>query len=328
MSGLPDSLDSSSGLEIHILRFSRWFTLPVSLAVNALEQGLVYSVMALGVLITFRVLDFPDLTVDGSFTLGAAITSTLIVFGWSPIPSVLIGILGGMCAGVFTGFLSTKLSILNLLAGILTMTLLYSVNLRIMGRPNVPLLGESTIIDEVHAFLETFGLEPYSTLIFFGSVVLFCKLSLDWFFNTEIGLSLRATGDNEQMVVSQGVNTDSMKVLGLAISNGLVALSGGLVAQYSGFADVGMGIGMIIAGLASVIIGETLFPTRTFAWLTSGVIAGSIIYRSAIMLALRYGHNLGFQASDLKMITALIVIVALATPQVRSKLNLKLGDLT
>ena len=294
--------------------------------INALEQGLVYGIMALGVLITFRVLDFPDLTVDGSFTMGAGITAAFTVSGWNPFLALLLGIIGGMVAGIFTGLLSTKLNILNLLAGILTMTLLYSVNLRIMGRPNIPLIGQDTVLDKFETLLTPLGLENYSNLIFFGLVLILIKLILDLFFNTELGLALRATGDNEQMILAQGVNTDTMKILGLAISNGLVALSGGLVAQYSGFADVGMGIGMIIAGLASVIVGETLMPTRSFIWVTTGVITGSIIYRAAIMVALRYGYNLGFKASDLKLITALIVIVALATPQVRDKLNLKLGE--
>lgn len=296
------------------------------LLINALEQGLVYGIMALGVLITFRVLDFPDLTVDGSFTMGAGITAALTVSGWNPFFALLIGILGGMLAGTFTGLLSTKLNILNLLAGILTMTLLYSVNLRIMGRPNIPLLGHTTILDQFHSLLAGIGWGAYSNLIFFGLVLLFLKLLLDLFFNTELGLALRATGDNEQMIVAQGVNTDTMKILGLAISNSLVAFSGGLVAQYSGFADVGMGIGMIIAGLASVIVGETLIPTKNFLWITTGVITGSIIYRAAIMFALRYGYNFGFKASDLKLITALIVIVSLATPQVREKLNFQLGE--
>lgn len=298
----------------------------MTLLIDALEQGLVYGIMALGVLITFRVLDFPDLTVDGSFTSGAGITAILVVSGWNPFLALLIGVLGGMLAGIFTGLISTKLHILNLLAGILTMTLLYSVNLRIMGRPNISLIGQSTILDHFSDLLSRVGWSNYSDLIFFGLVLLFIKFLLDLFFNTELGLALRATGDNEQMILAQGVNTDTMKVLGLAISNGLVAFSGGLVAQYNGFADIGMGIGMIIAGLASVIVGESLFPTKSFLWVTTGVVTGSIIYRAAIMLALRYGYHLGFKASDLKLITALIVIIALATPQVRKKLNLKLGE--
>jgi len=298
----------------------------MSVFINALEQGFVYGLMALGVLITFRVLDFPDLTVDGSFTMGAGVTASLIIFGWNPVPALLLGTLGGMIAGVFTGLLSTKLNILNLLAGILTMTLLYSVNLRIMGRPNIPLIGNTTLLDMVEELLAPLGLGEYSNLIFFGLLVIFVKLVMDLFFSTEIGLALRATGDNEQMIRSQGVNTDTMKIMGLAISNGLVALSGGLVAQYSGFADISMGIGMIIAGLASVIVGEALLPTRSFRWVTTGVVFGSVVYRMAIMLALRYGYNLGFKASDLKLITALIVILALATPQIRDKIGLQLGE--
>lgn len=300
----------------------------MSLLINSLEQGLVYGLMALGVLITFRVLDFPDLTVDGSFPMGAGITASLLVTGWNPVLAIVLGIVGGVLAGTVTGMLSTKLNILNLLAGILTMTLLYSVNLRIMGRPNIPLIGRVTIIDQVNQLIEPLGLGRYSTLIFFAVLVLLIKLLLDVFFNTEIGLALRATGDNEQMIKAQGVNTDNMKILGLAISNGLVALSGGLVAQYSGFADVGMGIGTIIAGLASVIIGETLLPTKSFRWMTTAVIVGSLIYRTTIMVALRYGHNFGFKSSDLKLITSMIVILALAVPQVRGKVDLRFGEET
>lgn len=300
----------------------------MSLLINSLEQGLVYGLMALGVLITFRVLDFPDLTVDGSFPMGAGITASLLVMGWNPVLAIVLGIVGGILAGTVTGMLSTKLNILNLLAGILTMTLLYSVNLRIMGRPNIPLIGRVTIIDQVDQLIEPLGLGRYSTLLFFAVLVVCIKLLLDVFFNTEIGLALRATGDNEQMIKAQGVNTDNMKILGLAISNGLVALSGGLVAQYSGFADVGMGIGTIIAGLASVIIGETLLPTKSFRWMTTAVIVGSLIYRTTIMVALRYGHNLGFKSSDLKLITSMIVILALAVPQVRGKIDLRFGEET
>lgn len=298
------------------------------LLINSLEQGLVYGLMALGVLITFRVLDFPDLTVDGSFPMGAGITASLLVMGWNPVLAIVIGIAGGVLAGTVTGMLSTKLNILNLLAGILTMTLLYSVNLRIMGRPNIPLIGRVTIIEQVDQLIEPLGLGRYSTLLFFAVLVLFIKLLLDVFFNTEIGLALRATGDNEQMIKAQGVNTDNMKILGLAISNGLVALSGGLIAQYSGFADVGMGVGTIVAGLASVIIGETLLPTKSFRWMTTAVIVGSLIYRTTIMVALRYGHNFGFKSSDLKLITSMIVILALAVPQVRGKIDLRFGEET
>ncbi len=299
----------------------------MSIFIHSLEQGLVYGMMALGVLITFRILDFPDLTVDGSFPLGACITATLsVVLNLNPILALFIGVIGGMLAGVLTGLLSTKLNILNLLAGILTMTLLYSVNLRIMGKPNISLFAEETVLSKFEGLMASFGAGEYSTLIFFAVLILLVKLLLDTFFNTELGLALRATGDNEQMIVAQGVNTDSMKILGLAISNGLVALSGGLVAQYSGFADVGMGIGTIIAGLASVIIGETLLPTFSFRWMTTAVIIGSLIYRGTIMVALRYGFHLGFKASDLKLITAIIVIIALALPQVREKVNLGISS--
>ena len=220
-----------------------------------------------------------------------------------------------------TGILNTKLKILNLLSGILTMTMLYSINLRIMGRPNIPLMGKQTLIDRFQD-LVTFA-EPYELVLLFLLLVLIIKLLLDLFFKTELGLCLLATGKNEKMITATGVNIDYMKILGLALSNGLVALSGALVAQYSGFADINMGIGTIIAGLASVIIGEALLHTKSIGWMTAGVVVGSVIYRTTIMIALRYGYAWGFQASDLKLITALIVIISLSAPQIRRRFFMK-----
>ncbi|MGM0472122.1 MAG: ABC transporter permease [Bacillota bacterium] len=290
-----------------------------SFLLNPIEQGLVYGIMALGVYLTFRILDFPDLTVDGSFPLGAAITAKLIMSGVDPTLSVLVATGAGALAGVITGFLHAKLKIVGLLAGILTMTALYSVNLRIMGQANIPLLNQSTIFTQ----LESLGLTgKLQGLVFFLVVILILKKVIDLFLHTELGLALRATGDNQEMIRSLGVNTDLMIMLGLALSNGLVAFSGALIAQYQGFADVGMGIGMIIIGLASVIIGEVLFSDQAIKWATLSVIGGSIIYRLAITMALR----LGFAPTDLKIVTAVLVVIALAAPTLKKDWQIKFSS--
>ena len=286
----------------------------ISMLVDPITQGLVYGIMALGVYLTFRILDFPDLTVDGSFPLGAAVAARLIVAGVSPLLATLAAIVCGMLAGVITGILNTKLKITGLLSGILTMTALYSINLRIMGRANIPLLGQATLFD----LFAPLGLsQDMSILLSFLVVSLLAKFIIDWFLQTELGLALRATGDNKEMIRSLGVNTDNTVILGLALSNGLVALSGSLVAQYQGFTDVKMGIGMIIIGLASVIIGETVINNQQIKWATLGVLLGSIIYRSVITVALRMNLN----PNDLKLITALLVIGALGAPAIRGRLD-------
>ncbi|RMG97838.1 MAG: ABC transporter permease [Candidatus Dadabacteria bacterium] len=285
---------------------------------GALEQGFVYALMALGVYLTFRVLDFPDLTVDGSLPLGAAVSATWITAGGDPYVSVGIGVVAGMVAGWVTAFLATKLRILHLLASILTMIALYSVNLRVMGRPNITLLTEPTVF----APLEGLGVPNYVLypLIFFGVVVV-CVGFLWWFLHTELGLALRATGDNPAMITAQGVNTTVTIMLGLALSNGLVALSGALVAQSQGSADVGMGVGTIVAGLASVILGEALVGEGSVGRALVGVVVGSVVYRLAIATALsiRFG-DLALTPSDLNLITAVLVVVALGVPGLRSKL--------
>ncbi len=276
--------------------------------VSSVEQGLVYAILAIGVYLTFRILDFADLTVEGSFTLGAAVAATMLTKGYHPVIASLVPVLAGAAAGAVTGILHTKGNVSGLLAGILTMTGLYSINLRVMGKSNVPLLREDTVF----TLLE--GVFPSSrvALIFFALVVLLIVLVLDWFMFTETGFAIRATGDNEYMIRSLGVNTDNTKILGLAISNGLVAFAGALVAQYQGFADAGMGIGMIVAGLASVIIGEVLLGAGSIPRATAAVVGGSVVYRLAIAFALLFG----FRASDLKLITAVLVIVALVSPRV------------
>jgi len=289
-----------------------------ALWIHAIEQGLAYGIAALGVFLTYRVLNFPDLTVDGSFVTGAAIASVLLVqYGVDPFTVLLVAFVAGGIAGLITGLLNTRLGITNLLAGVLTMIMLYSINLRIMGRPNLSLLRVSTATRVVDAAWSPLG--SFSILAFIGILTIAIKLLLDAFLRTEIGFALRATGDSERMITAQGVNTKTMKLLGLALSNGLVALSGALVAQYSGFADVGMGLGTIVTGLAAVIIGGTLIRSSRVGWMTTSVLLGSLVYRIAVILALRYGYVIGFQASDLKLITSLLVILALGVPYLRER---------
>ena len=295
--------------------------------IGALSQGLVYGLMALGVYLTFRVLDFPDLTVDGSFPLGAAVSAVLIVKGVNPFITLPVAILAGMMAGFVTAFLSTKLGILNLLASILTMIALYSINIRIMGKPNIALIGQPTIFDyflDFREFLSLHGIPGYiMTPFLFLIIIVIVKIVLDLFLHTEVGLALRATGDNESMIRAQGVNSHFTIMLGVAISNGLVALAGALVAQNQGSADVNMGVGTIVAGLASVIVGEAVIGEMTVFRATIGVIIGSILYRLSIALALtlRIGQ-LHITPSDLKLITAVLVVIALTFPAVRDKVKI------
>lgn len=282
----------------------------------SLYEGLVFGFVAIGVYLTFRVLGFPDLTVDGSFTLGAAVTAVLIVKGVNPFLATLAALGVGLCAGLATSLLNTKLRIPALLAGILVMVALYSINLRVMGGANVSLLREVTIFDQVSEFLGVSTRIAYQ-LVVAGVLAVIVFFILNWFLRTEIGLALRATGDNEQMVRGFGVNTDMTTILGVSISNGLVALGGAVVAQGQGFADVGMGIGMIVMGLASVIIGEALFRPKGVARLLLAALGGTFIYRLVISIALR----LGMAPGDLKLITAILVIIALAIPYLQKKVQ-------
>ncbi|MDQ0484621.1 ABC transporter permease [Guptibacillus hwajinpoensis] len=296
---------------------------------GAVESGIIYAIMALGVYLSFRILDFPDLTVDGSFVTGAAITAILIVNGTNPFFATLLAIGAGFIAGCITGLLHTKGKINPLLAGILMMIALYSINLRIMGRSNVPLLNEESIFTKIEAFFTSTGLDAlfasmaaaiglqnltstWSVLISMLVVTALIKVVTDLFLRTQIGLALRATGDNKRMIRSFSANTDQLTILGLGLSNALVALAGALIAQYSSFADVGMGIGMIIIGLASVIIGEAIFGTKTIAVTTFAVVGGAIVYRIVVSLALRVDF---LETGDMKLITAVIVIAALVLPQ-------------
>lgn len=287
-------------------------------ALGAVEQGFVYGIMAIGVYLTFRILDFPDLTVDGSLPLGASISAVSITAGFNPFISLLFAIAGGFLAGVVTAVLNTKFKILHLLASILTMIALYSINIRIMSGPNVALLGVNTVFDSVIGL----GFPPhYAGIVIFGAFGLAVLLFVIWFLSTELGQAVLATGDNPQMIRSLGVNTDYIIILGVGLSNALVALSGALVAQNQGAADVGMGIGTIVAGLASVIIGETVFGCRTMARAFTAALLGSVVYRLAIAMAL--GLEFGdfrFNPSDLNLITAVLVVVALVTPNLKKRL--------
>jgi putative ABC transport system permease protein len=275
----------------------------------SLEQGLAYSLVALGIVISFRILAFPDLTVDGSFVLGGAVVARMIALGYPPLTGVILAILIGFAAGCATGLLNTRLKINSLLAGILMMTILYSVNLRVMGRSNTPLLNYVTVFTP----FEQMEMRWLSIVLFFGVIVFAGKFLIDLFLHTQIGLAMRATGDNEQMIRTLGVNTENMTVLGLGISNAFVALSGALVAQHQGFADIGMGIGMIVAGLAAIIIGETLLKAKSVGMMTFAAVMGSFIYRLIITI----GLWLGLAPTDLKMATGAMVILALGFPALK-----------
>lgn len=277
--------------------------------IGAVELGLLYGVVALGVYLTFRILNFPDLTVDGSFTTGASIAAALIVAGQNPVLATLAGGVGGFLAGVFTGILHTKGKIDGLLAGILTMIALWSINLRIMGKSNIPLLREETLMSGLRdgGYIG----KTWIAVIIFAAAILVLKFILDWFLATDLGLSIRATGNNEQMIRSFGVNTDRAKILALALSNGFVGIAGALVAQYQGFADISMGIGLILIGLASVILGQAVLSQRNLILASLAVIVGAVLYRLIIYVALSAGLN----PNDMKAITAALVIAALLLPR-------------
>lgn len=286
----------------------------VDLVIPTISQGLLWSILAIGVFLTYRVLDIADLTVEGSFPLGAAVAAAMLTAGYTPFAAIAVAAVAGMLAGVVTGILTTKLKIPALLAGILTMIALYSVNLRIMGKANLSLLRVDTIFslasfinDDRNIVTLTVGL----------IAVIIVIVGNYWFFGTEIGAAVRATGNNPNMIRANGIDTDATVILGLLLSNALVAVSGALIGQDNGFADVGMGTGTIVIGLASVIIGEVLFGTRDFFnWLVS-VVLGSIVYRVVIAVVLQ----MGMPPNDLKLFTAALVAIALAMPLVKKKLK-------
>jgi putative ABC transport system permease protein len=297
----------------------------MNLLIGTFTIGLILSLLALGVFISFRIFAFPDITADGSVTLGASVAATLLVHGVTPPVASLAAFGAGMIAGACTGTLNTRFKINPLLSGILVMTALYSVNLHVMGSSNVPLLSVNTLATQSERFgvklmggATSFGLAGWVVSVrdasVLGAIVLAVLLTgglLYWFLRTNLGMAMRATGDNVQMVRALGVNDGNMIVFGVAISNGFVALSGALLAQYQGFADVGMGIGMVVWGLASVIIGEALVGTNQLGLTIVGTVMGSVLFRLMVAVALRWGLS----PNDLKLITAAFVFVALILPQ-------------
>lgn len=287
---------------------------------GAVETGLIYGLVAFGIYLSFRVLDFPDLTVDGSFPLGAAVAGVMIINGWNPWLATGGAILAGMAAGAVTAILNVKLKILNLLASILTMIALYSVNLRIMGRPNIALLNEQTVLTPWYDLNLAYHQVP---VVLFTLVALVSLILLWRFMKSETGLAMRATGANPRMARAQGIATGSMIILGVAVSNGLVGLAGALFAQSQGAADVTMGVGVIVVGLASLIGGEAVITPTTVWRALLACIIGAIIYRLAIAFALN-ADVLGLKAQDLNLITAVLVTLAIVLPGARSSLVSKL----
>jgi len=297
---------------------------------GALETGFLYGLVGLGVYLSFRILDFPDLTVDGSFPLGGAIAAALIVRGVNPFVATGAALCGGAIAGLVTAWLNVRLKILHLLASILTTISLYSINLRIMGRPNIGLLGQNTAIAPLENWLivPLKNAFPDSSRWMSGAILaasmaaiaLAVKLAVDFFLTSQMGLAMRATGANPTMARAQGISTGAMILLGMAMSNALVALAGALFAQLNGFADVTMGVGTIVFGLAAVIMGETFFPALTIQWATLGILAGSVVYRLAVALALN-AEFIGLQTQDLNLITAVLVTIALVLPNYRDRLK-------
>lgn len=296
-----------------------WFSL-----FGALELGLIFALVALGVFISFRLLRFPDLTVDGSFPLGGAVAAVCIAQGMDPFLATGLAMLAGALAGMGTALLNVRLKIMDLLASILMMIALYSINLRIMGRPNVPLIMEPTVFSILEvAWLVDYIFRPALLLL----VVVLVKLLLDAYLATQQGLAIRATGANARMARAQGVNTGAMIILGMALSNGLVGLAGALFVQTQGGADISMGIGTIVIGLAAVIVGESLLPARRIYWLTLAVILGAVVYRLFIAVALN-SNFIGLKAQDLNLVTAVLVVVALIIPLLKQRFKQKVKQRT
>ena len=308
----------------------------MSLLMGALTIGFILSLLALGVYISFRIFEFPDITAEGSITLGAGVAAVMLVNHWSPFAATLAGAAAGVLSGTLTGILAMKFGINRLLAGILTMTALYSVNLRIMGKSNIPLMTEHTMVSQADEWgKQLFGGATWmlwgwevpardAALVLMVPALIAVVSVLLWaFFRTNIGTAMRATGDNAQMIRALGSDDGLMVILGLALSNSLIALSGALLAQYQGFADVQMGIGMVVWGLASVIIGEALVGTRQLGFAITGAVMGSILFRLLVAVALRWGLN----PNDLKLITAAFVFAALILPRLLEGMRGKLRRL-
>ncbi len=286
-----------------------------SILTSAVSQGLLWAILAIGIHITYRILDISDLTSEGSFTLGAAVCATAIVNNIPPILAIFMALISGSLAGMITGLLHTKLQIPSLLAGILSMTGLYSINLRIMGKANIPLNMHSTLLTNIK---ELFNLgKDRDAAIFLGIIVcVIVIIFLVWFFNTEFGYAIVATGNNDKMIRANGINSDITKIAGLMLANALIALSGALVCQYNGYADVQQGIGAIVIGLASVIIGEVIFRNRNLITSLIGIVIGSIIYRLIVAIVINSNY---VSANDMKLFTAIIVAVALYVANVDFK---------
>lgn len=299
----------------------------MSLLVGSFTMGLILSLLALGVLISFRILAFRDLTVDGSIALGGATAAACLSAGWNPWAATAAACLAGALAGAATGVLATKFHINGLLAGILVMTALYSINLRVMGKSNLPLMKEQTVVTLAQSFSSADARWNFSrwevpvqdlyVVALVGFIIVLVAWAMYAFFQTHLGLAMRATGDNDQMIRALGVEVGWMTTFGLALSNGLVALAGALLVQYQGFADVQMGIGMVVWGFASVIIGESLVGSRKVGYLLVGAVMGSVLFRLLVAIALRWGLN----PNDLKLVTALFVFAALVVPGAISALR-------
>lgn len=283
---------------------------------GALEIGLIFGLVALGVLLSFRVLKFPDLTVDGSFPLGGAVAATLIEAGVDPFLATAAAMVAGAMAGFITGWLNVGLKIMDLLASILMMIALYSINLRVMGKPNVALINDPTIFSKLPGYFPDYIERPLALLV----IVAVVKLLLDWFFSSETGLAMRATGANARMARAQGVSTNLHIYVGMALSNALIALAGAMFAQTAGFADANGGTGTIVSGLAAVILGETLLRTRSILFMLLACVIGAVLYRIVIALALN-ANGLGLKSSDINLVTAVLVGLALALPSVRNPLR-------
>jgi putative ABC transport system permease protein len=295
-----------------------------------LIEGLIYGIMVWAVFITFRVLNFADMTVDGSFPLGAAIMAVLLLKGFPAVLALALAFAGGAAAGLLTSLIHTRLKIPDLLSGILTMTMLYSINLRIMSnRANLSLLRVPTLFTKISDWAGGFMPPQGAIVIYCALVVLGIKIILDLFFHTDYGLSMGALGANPQLIISQGMNPDILKMSGICLANGMVGVSGAFTAMYQGFADVNLGSGMIVSGLASLMIGEFLIRSNKISTLTLRVILGSILYRALMYLARNYGYYLHMTANDLKLITGLLIILCIIISKTgfRSRLWIKRSHL-
>lgn len=282
----------------------------LSVIQGALELGLIFAIMSLGIFISFRILNIPDLTIDGTFTLGTSVSAIFAVNG-HPVLGVIFALIAGGLAGCVTGFLQTKMKVQPILAGILTMTALYSVNLRVMGqKPNLSLFDRESIFSGLTRLIG----EQYANLVMITLILVVSIVVIFFFLKTQLGMSLRATGDNEDMVRASSINSDAMKIMGLAIANAFVALAGAILAQYQSFSDVSGGIGMMVVGLASIIVGEAIFGRKSILRSLLAVVIGAVVYRFVLTIALR----IGLEAGDLKLFSAILVTIAICIPTLKS----------